>query len=152
MVNLAMRRNAQSVTSDFEKQFYRGTSPDAVDAICNSENFDLRMCGKSSGSMYGQESYFFATNASYSHSYAISGSDGFQFIMFLVRVLVGSFIKGEPEYRRPPNKDPSNPSSDQYDSCVDNERNHEIFVYFFLSRIHYQILYIGQRPNLFNTT
>lgn len=128
MVTLAMTKNAQSVASDIhiEKRLFHGTSPDAVDAICK-QNFDWRVCGKT-GTKYGKGSYF-ATKASYSHLYAKSGSDGFQF-MFLAKVLVGSFIKEEPEYRRPPNKDPSNPSSDLFDSCVDNERNPEIFVIF----------------------
>ena len=128
MVTLAMLKNPQSVASDIhnEKQLFHGTSPDVVDAICK-QNFDWRVCGKK-GTKYGKGSYF-ATNASYSHSYADSGSDGSRF-MFLARVLVGSFIKGEPGYQRPPNKDPSNPSSDLYDSCVDNECNPTIFVIF----------------------
>lgn len=128
MVALAMLKNPQSVASDIhsEKRLFHGTSPDVVDAICK-QNFDWRVCGKK-GTKYGKGSYF-ATNASYSHSYADSGSDGSRF-MFLVRVLVGSFIKGEPGYQRPPNKDPSDPSSDLYDSCVDNECNPTIFVIF----------------------
>lgn len=101
MVTLAMLKNPQSVASDIhnEKRLFHGTSPDVVDAICK-QNFDWRVCGKK-GTKYGKGSYF-ATNASYSHSYADSGSDGSRF-MFLARVLVGSFIKGEPGYQRPPN-------------------------------------------------
>ena len=133
MVNLAKRRNADSLASDIEKQLYHGTTPNAVDAICE-KNFDSRECGKSSGTMYGKGSYF-ATNASYSHSYAKNGSDGLQY-MFLARVLVGSFIKGEHEYQTPPKKDPSNPLSDLYDSCVDNERNPEIFVIFNSDQVY----------------
>ena len=128
MVALATKKSPQRMASDIpcEKRLFRGTSPDAVDAICK-QNFDWRVCGKS-GTKYGEGSYF-ASNAFYSHSYATCGSDGFRF-MFLARVLIGSFIKGEPKYRRPPSKDPSNPSSDLYDSCVDNERNPAIFVIF----------------------
>ena len=128
MVALATQKCPQRMVSDIlcEKRLFHGTSSDAVDAICK-QNFDWRVCRKS-GTKYGQGSYF-ATNASYSHSYAKCGLDGFRF-MFLARVLVGSFIKGEPKYRRPPSKDPSNPSSDLYDSCVDSERNPTIFVIF----------------------
>ena len=149
MVALAMQNNPQRMTSDIpcEKRLFHGTSPDAVDVICK-ENFDWRVCGKS-GTKYGEGSYF-ATNASYSHSYATRGSDGFRF-MFLTRVLVGSFIKGEPEYRRPPSKDPSNPSSDLYNSCVDDERNPAIFVIFDSAQVYpeYVIKYstLEQDPN-----
>lgn len=128
MVALAMQKHPQSVASDIhnEKRLFHGTSPDVVDAICK-QNFDWRLCGKT-GTKYGEGSYF-ATNASYSHSYGKRDSDGSRF-MFLAKVLVGSYIKGKHEYRRPPNKDPSNPSSDLYDSCVDNECNPGIFVIF----------------------
>ena len=149
MVALATKKSPQRMASDIpcEKRLFRGTSPDAVDAICK-QNFDWRVCGKS-GTKYGEGSYF-ASNAFYSHSYATCGSDGFRF-MFLARVLIGSFIKGEPKYRRPPSKDPSNPSSDLYDSCVDNERNPAIFVIFDSDQFYpeYVIKYftLEQDPN-----
>lgn len=105
-----MQKSPQRMASDIlcEKRLFHGRSPVAVDAICR-QNFDCRVCGKN-GTKYGEGSYL-AANASYSNSFAKRGLDGFQF-MFLARVLVGSFIKGEPKYRRPPSKDPSNPSSD----------------------------------------
>ena len=149
MVALAMQKSPQRMTSEIpcEKRLFHGTGPDAVDAICK-QNFDWRVCGKN-GTKYGKGSYF-AANASYSHSYAKCGSDGFRF-MFLARVLVGSFIKGEPEYLRPPSKDPSNPSSDLYDSCVNNESNPAVFVVFDSDQFYpeYVIKYftLKQNPN-----
>ena len=147
MVALAMQKNPQRMTSDIpcEKRLFHGTSPDAVDAICK-QNFDWRVCGKN-GTKYGKGSYF-AANASYSHSFAKCGSDGFRF-MFLARVLVGSFIKGEPEYLRPPSKDPSNPSSDLYDSCVNNESNPAVFVIFDSDQFYpeYVIKYFALKQN-----
>ena len=149
MVALAMQKSPQRMTSDIpcEKCLFHGTSPDAVEAICK-QNFDWRVCGKN-GTKYGKGSYF-AANASYSHSFAKCGADGFQF-MFLARVLVGSFIKGEPEYLRPPSKDPSNPSSDLYDSCVNNESNPAVFVIFDSDQFYpeYVIKYftLKQNPN-----
>ena len=50
--------------------------------------------------------------------------------MFIVKVLVGEYVKGRSEYVRPPSKDIKNPCSDLYDSCVDDETNPKIFVIF----------------------
>lgn len=50
--------------------------------------------------------------------------------MFLARVLTGEYKLGGPDLRRPPLKDPNNPASDLYDSCVDNEEEPKIFVIF----------------------
>ncbi|KAL9956767.1 hypothetical protein ACROYT_G038300 [Oculina patagonica] len=109
-----------------EKRLFHGTSPETVEAICK-QNFDWRMHGKNK-TAYGEGSYF-AVNASYSDSYATRNVDYFQF-MFLAKVLVGSFTRGRVGYRRPPPKQPSNPASDLYDSCVDNINNPTIFVVF----------------------
>ena len=152
MIALAMQKHPPRMAGDIpcEKHLFHGTSADAVDAICK-QNFDWRVCGKS-GTKYGKGSYF-AANASYSHSFAKCGSDGFRFL-FLARVLVGSFIKGETEYRRPPNKDPSNPSSDLYDSCVDDERNPEIFVIFNSDQVYPEYVikyYTLDRDEIFST-
>jgi len=48
----------------------------------------------------------------------------------VAKVLVGSYAMGHSSYRRPPQKDPSNPASDLYDSCVDDKSNPTIFVVF----------------------
>lgn len=109
-----------------EKRLFHGTSPDAVEAICK-QNFDWRLNGKNA-TVYGEGSYF-AVNASYSDVYAKKDANSSQFI-FLVKVLVGTYTKGDSSYRRPPPKQPSNPSSDLYDSCVDDEYNPTIFVVF----------------------
>ena len=111
-----------------EKQLFHGTTSDTVEAICR-QNFDWRVCGKN-GTVFGKGSYF-AVDASYSHCYANATRDeqSSQF-MFLAKVLVGLYVKGERNYQRPPRKEPSNPASDLYDSCVDNESNPKIFVVF----------------------
>ena len=132
MMTLAKQSKRQSASTVNEMRLFHGTSPDVVDAICK-HNFDWRVCGKS-GTKYGEGSYF-SVNASYSHSYAKKGVDSSHF-MFLARVLVGSYTKGESEYRRPPFKDPSNPASDQYDSCVNDECNPTIFVVFYKDQLY----------------
>ena len=117
------KRTQQAVN---EKQLFHGTSPDAVEAICK-QNFDWRLHGKNA-TVYGEGSYF-AVNASYSHTYAKKDVNSFQF-MFLAKVLVGSYTTGHSSYRRPPSKNPSDPASDLYDSCVNNQANPTIFVVF----------------------
>ncbi|XP_068739891.1 protein mono-ADP-ribosyltransferase PARP14-like [Montipora capricornis] len=118
--------SAQRKASINEKRLFHGTSPNAVEAICK-QNFDWRLHGKT-GTMYGEGSYF-ALNSSYSDCYAPRCNRFSQF-MFVAKVLVGSYTKGQSSYRRPPAKDPSNPVSDLYDSCVDNTGSPSIFVIF----------------------
>ena len=109
-----------------EKRLFHGTSPDTVEAICK-QNFDWRLHGKNA-TMYGEGSYF-ALNASYSDAYAKEDANSCRF-MFVAKVLVGSYTEGHSSYRRPPQKNPSNPASDLYDSCVDDKSNPTIFVVF----------------------
>ena len=116
-------RSQQAVN---EKKLFHGTTPDAVEAICR-HNFDWRLHGKNRTS-FGEGSYF-ARDASYSHAYAKVDASGSRY-MFVAKVLVGSYTKGHPSYRRPPQKIPSDPGSDLYDSCVNNLSNPSIFVVF----------------------
>ena len=109
-----------------ERQLFHGTNPEIVEAICK-QNFDWRLHGKNA-TVYGEGSYF-ALNSSYSDSYAKEDSKGSKF-MFVAKVLVGSYTKGQSSYRRPPSKEPSNPASDLYDSCVDDRSFPTIFVVF----------------------
>ncbi|CAH3164391.1 unnamed protein product [Porites evermanni] len=112
-----------SDNDNVERLLFHGTSSDVIDAICK-HNFDHRCHGKN-GTKYGKGSYF-AVKASYSNNYC-SGMTRF---MFLARVLTGEFKQGDESPHRPPLKDPSNPASDLYDSCVDNESSPSIFVIF----------------------
>ena len=109
-----------------ERQLFHGTNPEIVEAICK-QNFDWRLHGKNA-TFYGEGSYF-ALNSSYSDSYAKEDSKGSKF-MFVAKVLVGSYTTGQSSYRRPPSKEPSNPASDLYDSCVDDRSFPTIFVVF----------------------
>ncbi|XP_068133449.1 zinc finger CCCH-type antiviral protein 1-like [Hyperolius riggenbachi] len=106
-----------------ERQLFHGTIFANTDGICK-DNFDWRICG-TNGTVYGQGSYF-ARDASYSHNYSQPTSTGVR-SMFLARVLVGDFVKGDSTMRRPPQKTNSTQS---YDSCVDNISNPSIFVVF----------------------
>uniref|UniRef100_A0A8C3K2D5 Uncharacterized protein n=1 Tax=Calidris pygmaea TaxID=425635 RepID=A0A8C3K2D5_9CHAR len=106
-----------------EKLLFHGTKTSFVESIC-LHNFDWRICG-SNGTSYGKGSYF-ARDASYSHAYCQSAVK--TSTMFVARVLVGDYVRGNATYVRPPAK-----SADGlrfYDSCVDNELNPSIFVVF----------------------
>lgn len=109
-----------------EKKLFHATASYSVEAICK-QNFDWRLHGKNA-SCYGEGSYF-AVNASYSDSFAGRYGNMSKF-MFLTKVLVGSYTKGRSIYRRPPPKQPSDPVSDLYDSCVDDMSDPTIFVVF----------------------
>ena len=110
-----------------ERQLFHGTKPDTVEAICQ-QGFDWRMCGKH-GTSYGKGSYF-ACKANYSHCYTAStGMSRGHKQMFLARVVVGSYTRGNSSLTRPPPKDPFNPHA-LYDSCCNDTHNPALFVVF----------------------
>lgn len=78
---------------------------------------------------------YFALNAKYSHSYT---SDSKVRSMFAVRLLVGEYTKGSPEYRRPPSKDGGDINF--YDSCVDDVDAPSIYVVFDKHQIYPEYL------------
>ena len=109
-----------------EMRLFHGTNPEVVEAICK-QNFDWRVNGKN-GTAYGQGSYL-AVNSSKSHCYATEDNKRSKF-MFVAKVLAGSYTEGKSSYQRPPLKNPGNPASDLYDSCVDKVSDPSIFVIF----------------------
>ncbi|NXO66680.1 PAR12 polymerase, partial [Phainopepla nitens] len=112
-----------------ERLLFHGTSPSHVSAICE-QNFDWRLCG-TNGTLFGKGSYF-ARDASYSHEYCSSRRG--RYSMFVAQVLVGDFVRGCPEYCRPP---PRNKNSNRlYDSCVDDPTDPSIFVIFEKQQIY----------------
>ncbi|NXG66368.1 PAR12 polymerase, partial [Hemiprocne comata] len=112
-----------------ERLLFFGTDISFTETIC-IHNFDWRICG-SNGTNYGTGSYF-ARDASYSHAYCQPA--GKTNTMFVARVLVGDYVKGNAAYVRPPTK-----LADKcqfYDSCVDNEFNPSVFVVFEKNQIY----------------
>ena len=140
---LAVKAGSQNRIPPNEKRLFHGTSPENVEAICR-QNFDWRLHGKNA-TVYGEGSYF-ALNASYSDTYAKEDENSCRF-MFVAKVLVGSYSNGHSSYRRPPKKEPSNPASDLYDSCVDDKSNPTIFVVFDTDQFYpeYIIKYSQER-------
>ncbi|NXO38877.1 PAR12 polymerase, partial [Locustella ochotensis] len=112
-----------------EKQLFHGTDVHSMKMTC-TQNFDWRICG-SNGSNYGKGSYF-ARDAQYAHAYCQATALGHS--MFVARVLVGDYVKGNAAYVRPPEK-----CADKmrfYDSCVDDEFNPSVFVIFEKHQIY----------------
>ncbi|KAK1162518.1 protein mono-ADP-ribosyltransferase TIPARP-like [Acipenser oxyrinchus oxyrinchus] len=109
-----------------ERHLFHGTSQDVVDGICK-HNFDPRVSGKHA-TMFGQGSYF-ARKAIYSHNFSKRSPKGVHY-MFLAKVLTGKFVVGNASMRRPPPLNANDPSSDLFDSCVDNWIDPQIFVIF----------------------
>ena len=105
-----------------ELQLFHGTRSDSVEPICQ-QGFDFRLAGSAVGTLYGKGSYF-ASKASYSMDYTTDNK------LFVVRVLVGDYTKGNPSYTRPPPKNCSQRFGELYDSCVDNEKDPMIYVVF----------------------
>ncbi|CAM4447629.1 protein mono-ADP-ribosyltransferase PARP12-like isoform X1 [Caretta caretta] len=112
-----------------EKLLFHGTNSSYLEAICN-QNFDWRICGVH-GTNYGKGSYF-ARDAKYAHSYSQSAAKGNT--MFVARVLIGDFVKGNPTYVRPPQR--ASNMLTFYDSCVDNVLVPSIFVIFEKHQIY----------------
>uniref|UniRef100_A0A8C5IY09 PAR12 polymerase n=1 Tax=Junco hyemalis TaxID=40217 RepID=A0A8C5IY09_JUNHY len=112
-----------------EKRLFHGADVTFMETVC-SQNFDWRICG-SNGTNYGKGSYF-ARDACYSHTYCQSTLQGHS--MFVARVLVGDYVKGNAAYVRPPMKCAA--KLWLYDSCVDNEFNPAVFVVFEKHQIY----------------
>ncbi|XP_076153333.1 protein mono-ADP-ribosyltransferase PARP12-like [Alosa pseudoharengus] len=117
-----------------ERKFllFHGTESDSklIDSICY-QNFDCKCGGK--GAEYGEGCYF-ARDALYSH---LDTSDHGMHSMFVCRVLVGSYTKGQSDYRQPPSRDGGHI---RYDSCVDDVHDPSIYVIFEKQQIYPEYL------------
>ena len=85
--------------------------------------------------LYSFAGSYFHKDARFSNSYAKPDHSGLK-RMFLARVLVGSYTRGNSEFRRPPPKDPRNPLENFYDSCVDDPNNPRLFVIFENNQVY----------------
>ncbi|XP_028305766.1 protein mono-ADP-ribosyltransferase PARP11-like [Gouania willdenowi] len=133
-----------------ERMLFHGTGHSNIQAICTF-NFDWRLTG-SNGDAFGKGSYF-ARDAIYSSNYCrttrkhnttlqkhgltppIFANEPPYKTMFLARVIIGEFTKGEPMYCRPPSS-----FTNFFDSCVDNIVNPKIYVIFDSNQIYPEYL------------
>ncbi|KAK6176192.1 hypothetical protein SNE40_014521 [Patella caerulea] len=116
-----------------DRRLFHGTDHKIVDAIVR-QGFDCRLAGTKVGALYGKGCYFGKTSHISSNYCDKSGK------MFVARVLLGDYTKGHTSFTRPPLKDPSNPSSDLYDSCVNDTSNPNIFILFNNNQVYPEYL------------
>ncbi|XP_056373922.1 zinc finger CCCH-type antiviral protein 1-like [Hyla sarda] len=117
-----------------ELRLFHGAVPSHVHIIYN-ESFDWRICGFH-GHGYGQGNYF-ARDACYANNYSVPQPDGKQ-SMFVARVLVGDYVKGNQQMTQPPPRPGMN--TRYYDSCVNNILNPAIFVVFKKHQVYPEYL------------
>ncbi|KAK3545033.1 hypothetical protein QTP86_033231 [Hemibagrus guttatus] len=140
------KANSHKKYGEGERLLFHGTNTMNIDAIC-LQNFDMRVSGVNA-TVYGQGSYF-ARDAEYSNDYT---NDCGKRSMFVCRVLIGQYTKGESRYRRPPAKDTA---GNLYDSCVNDVRNPSIYVVFERSQVYPEFLITYEKtrfPNVFQSS
>ncbi|KAL2076616.1 hypothetical protein ACEWY4_027788 [Coilia grayii] len=125
------KANKDKKYGDGVRLLFHGTDSKFIDAIC-FQNFDWRKCG-ANGTVYGEGCYF-ARDASYSHNYTSAYGKR---SMFVCRVLVGSYTRGQSHYRLPPSIDGG---LVLYDSCVNDVRDPSIFVVFDKQQVYPEFL------------
>lgn len=111
-----------------ELKLWHGTAMEAVDSI-NTYGFNRSYCGKNAVA-YGNGVYF-AVNPTYSAQaqYARPDPNGNK-RMYMCKVLVGEFTKGQGGMKVPPPKPGAAGGHILYDSVVDNLQSPGIFVIF----------------------
>lgn len=110
-----------------EKLLFHGTDHQNVDSVCD-ENIDWRAQDEGRAAAFGEGAYF-TEEAALSNLYCKQDSESVRY-MFLAEVLVGSFAKGEPSMKRPPQKSDDASKKELFDSCVDNVDKPTIYVLF----------------------
>lgn len=137
----------QGVKDIQERRLFHGTKKSNVDTICKY-NFDIRLSGYH-GHLYGKGIYF-AIHASYADKYSHSSTDALPLygrktanvqgeqskIIFVARVLVGKYKKGESHVAKPDHVDLNH----SHESCVDDIHSPKMFVIFDANQIYPEYL------------
>uniref|UniRef100_H2Z3G6 Poly [ADP-ribose] polymerase n=1 Tax=Ciona savignyi TaxID=51511 RepID=H2Z3G6_CIOSA len=121
------RMKKSNNTAEVVQELFHGTSFDVAEKIY-VQGFDRGFAGVNA-TVYGKGVYF-ATNATYSNTYAKPHPTSKHRKMFLADVVTGEFCQGNPSYISPPPRSNATNRSELYDSVVDNINNPTIFVVF----------------------
>lgn len=129
MKKMAATRNEEPkhVVVD-ECLLFHATSHRNIRRICK-QNFDWRSYGEGAPKIYG-EGVYFSKDPSLSHWFCPGDDEDGSRYIFIFKVLVGSYTEGRKRYRHPPPKDPLDPTSEAFDSCVDRVEDPQVFVVF----------------------
>jgi hypothetical protein len=122
-----MQRRCREGKQVRERSLFHGTLPEYVGSICK-QNFDFRLSGGQHGTAFGYGNYF-AVSAARASNYCMKDENGSKHI-FMCKVLVGDYTKGNPTLRRPPHKISTSSCYEMYDSVCDNIKEPTIFVVF----------------------
>ncbi|XP_078282158.1 protein mono-ADP-ribosyltransferase PARP10 isoform X2 [Rhinoraja longicauda] len=124
--------------TDVERVLFHGTSEESAKEIY-VHGFNRSFCGKNAA-VYGQGVYFAGQAiVSVDDQYSPPNPDGLKFV-FAVKVLTGSYTKGDGKLKIPPLKDSSQQLSLRYDSVVDDCEKPRIFVVFHDTQAYPQYL------------
>lgn len=124
---IIIKQQKGSKFKKLERQLWHGTGEENMAIIIN-HGFNRSYCGVH-GIQYGQGVYF-AADASYSAQHYHAGTKyGSKRYMFLAKVLMGQYMKGNPSLRVLPAVESSSPTV-LYDSTVDDTNNPTEFVIF----------------------
>ncbi|XP_042367633.1 protein mono-ADP-ribosyltransferase TIPARP-like isoform X2 [Plectropomus leopardus] len=122
-----MQKQHAKLREPLERHLFHGTSKEASEDICHN-NLDPRLAGVN-GTSHGFGTYF-ASTASFSHTFSSMAGPGKVRHMFLAKVLVGKVCLGRKNYHRPPPLSPKTKKFCLYDTCVDNVDEPTMFVVF----------------------
>ncbi|KAK2560432.1 Protein mono-ADP-ribosyltransferase PARP14 [Acropora cervicornis] len=118
--------DARNGSLENERELFHGTDYNRVKSI-NMQGFNRSFCGRN-GSAYGDGVYF-AEDASYSTSFSRESPHGESF-MYLAKVLVGEYTRGEKGMRTPPSIDSVSHPEILFDSVVNSTEEPTVFVIF----------------------
>ncbi|XP_076106097.1 protein mono-ADP-ribosyltransferase PARP15-like isoform X2 [Mytilus galloprovincialis] len=122
-----------------ERRLWHGTPMDTIDSI-NTYGFDRSFCGRNVNAFGSGIS--FAVNPAYATQWALSDSKGHR-RMYLCKVLVGDFIRGDNFMKVTPPK-PGADGHIVYDSAVDNIESPNLFVVFNDTQAYPEYLIVFQ--------
>ncbi|KAM9845873.1 protein mono-ADP-ribosyltransferase PARP11-like isoform 2-T2 [Aulostomus maculatus] len=127
----------KGVTDIQERRLFHGTKLTNVDCICKY-NFDQRLAGCRSGSVYGKGIYFakYATFADRYSDLSMDSQGQRTKVLFLARVIIGKSTVGQSHFQKPDHAC----SENTHDSCVDDIDNPRIFVIFDPNQIYPEYL------------
>lgn len=134
---MVKKASMEATQTDVERVLFHGTSEESAKEIY-VHGFNRSFCGKNAA-VYGQGVYFAGQAiVSVDDQYSPPNPEGLKFV-FAVKVLTGSYTKGDGKLKIPPLKDNSQLSL-RFDSVVDDCEKPRIFVVFHDTQAYPQYL------------
>eukprot|EP00397_Hematodinium_sp_SG-2012_P002954 GEMP01002962.1.p1 GENE.GEMP01002962.1~~GEMP01002962.1.p1 ORF type:complete len:475 (+),score=127.39 GEMP01002962.1:124-1548(+) len=122
------QRDIHDFTDTEERLLWHGTNLVSAHEIM-ANGFNRSHCGVAHGSKYGSGTYF-TTNLRYAARFCVTSGDDQTKAMFLCRVSVGTWAKGQKGMVEPPRKENAGSAGERYDSTVNDVDNPTIWCVF----------------------